>query len=397
MNDVRPLLGVKVVDFSRVLAGPMATQVLADLGAEVVKIENPAGGDESRRMEPLLPGGESAYFLAFNRGKKSVALNLKSPEGQRLAREIVRTADVLVENFLPGTMEEFGLGYDDLSALNPGLVYVSNTGFGQKGPYANRKGYDTIFQALSGIMALTGHPESPPVKSGVPIADMASSLWIVIAALAGLLGRVPGGKGAHIDVAMMDVQISLLGVAAAGYFATGVEPERVGSQHPGRVPSASFECSDGRWLHISCSDQHWRPLCDVLGLDDLAADEALSTNAGRVHRREHVMGRIAAVLSELDRNTLAERLREADVPVGEVNSLGEILGDVNTQERGMVSSFHHPLEGDFPAIDSPLHGVWEGGGVTSPPLLGADTEGVLSELGLDDAEIEKLRGSGVVR
>lgn len=385
-----PLSGLVVLDFTRVLAGPMATQLLAELGAEVIKVERPRGGDESRQWEPMLPAGESAYFFAFNRGKRSVTLNLKSPAGQQVARGLARQADVVVENFLPGDMAEMGLGYDVLAADNPRLVYVSNTGFGQDGPYRDRKGYDTIFQALSGVMALTGHPDSPPAKVGVPFADLTSGLWIAIAVLAGLAGRGANGRGSHIDVAMMDAQVSLLTIAAARLFALNQEPVRTGTEHPGRVPSAAFRCRDGLWLHISGSDQHWPALCTALGLPH---DPALATNAARVAGRARVMQAMTVAIAGRDRAPLAEALRAADIPAGEVNSVGDILSDPHTAHRQMVGSFEHPTAGRFPALRTPLR---EAGGappdIGVPPLLGADTDAVLAErLGLGAADIAALR------
>src|SRR5690606_6425551 len=248
-GQVKPLDGIRILDFGRVLAGPMATQILAELGAEVIKIERPGSGDETRSFEPRVESGDSGYFFAFNRGKKSVTLNLKSPRGQDIARRLAQQADVVVENFLPGEMARFGLGYEALSADNPALVYVSCTGFGQTGPYSDRKGYDTIFQALSGVMALTGHPDGPPAKVGVPFADLTSGLWIAISILTGIAGRAQSGRGTHIDLSMLDVQVSMLTIAAARFFLLGQDPERTGTEHPGRVPSAAFECADGRWLH----------------------------------------------------------------------------------------------------------------------------------------------------
>ncbi|PZG45104.1 CoA transferase [Spongiactinospora gelatinilytica] len=393
-----PLSGITVLDFSRVLAGPMATQILSELGAEVVKIERADGGDESRYFEPRLPGGESAYFFAFNRGKRSVTLNLKSPRGQEIARGLAKRADIVVENFLPGVMDKLGLGYRDLSAINPGLVYISNTGFGQDGPYAHRKGYDTIFQALSGIMSLTGHPGTPPAKAGIPVSDMTSALWIAVAALTGLVGRGRTGRGAHVDLAMMDVQVSLLALAAARLFALDEDPARTGTEHPGRVPSAAFECADGRWLHISGSDQHWKALCDVLGLPELAADPGLAANSGRVAQRARVMAALGAAIAGRSRDELADALRAADVPVGEVNSVREALSDPHIDAREMVGHFEHPVEGTFPALRTPIRidGL-DRPPLAAPPLLGADTEAVLSEtLGLDPAEIARLREEGTI-
>lgn len=394
----QPLSGISVLDFSRVLAGPMATQILAELGAEVIKVERPGVGDESRRFEPQLRGGESAYFFAFNRSKRSITLDLKSSRGQEIARRLARRADVLVENFLPGTMGKLGLGYEALSLEHPGLVYVSSTGFGQNGPYSSRKGYDTIFQALSGIMSLTGHPDGPPAKAGIPVSDLTSGLWIVIAALTGLTGRIRDGRGCHLDLAMMDVQASLLPLAAARLFALDEDPVRTGTEHPGRVPSASFHCADGDWLHISASDQHWQPLCHVLGLDALAADEGLRTNAGRVARREEVMEALRDAFAVRPRGAVLHALRAADIPAGEVNSVRETLKDPHLVARGMVGSFDHPAEGGFPALRTPLRITGaEAPEISPPPVLGADTHRILHEqLGLDEAEITDLRNTGVI-
>lgn len=393
-----PLTGLVVLDFTRVLAGPMATQILAELGAEVIKVERPRTGDESRQWEPMAAGGESAYFFAFNRGKRSITLNLKSPRGQQVARDLARQADVVVENFLPGDMEKLGLSYATLAAENPRLVYVSNTGFGQDGPYRDRKGYDTIFQALSGVMALTGHADAPPAKVGVPFADLTSGLWIAVAVLAGLAGRGIHGRGSHVDVAMLDTQVALLTIAAARLFALKEEPGRTGTEHPGRVPSAAFQCRDGGWLHISGSDQHWAAICATLGLDGLAADAGLARNAGRVARRADVMAAMTAAIAARDRAPLAAALRAADVPAGEVNSVSDILNDPHIQARGMVGGFEHPAAGAFPALRLPLREV---GGppppLGTPPMLGADTDQVLqARLGLDAAAIAALRAEGAI-
>ena len=386
-----------MLDFSRVLAGPFATQILAEMGAEVTKIERPRTGDESRGFEPQLPGGESGYFFALNRGKRSVTLNLKAPRGQSIARRLIAETDVVVENFLPGEMAKYGLDYASLAADNPRLIYVSNTGFGQTGPYRDRNGYDTVFQALSGVMALTGYPDAPPVKVGLPFADLTSGLWIAIATLTSLIGRTATGIGAYVDLAMMDVQTSLLSVAAARLFALDEDPQRVGTEHPGRVPSAAFQCRDGAWLHISGSDQHWSRICIVLGLDGLAGDPALAENAGRVAQRGRVMVAMRAAVSDRDRGPLAEALRELGVPAGEVNSVREILSDPHIQARGMVQSFDHPTAGRFPALRNPLRfDGFDDPALGTPPLLGADTDAALGALGLDAAEIAGLRAERVI-
>ncbi|GAA3525795.1 CaiB/BaiF CoA-transferase family protein [Amycolatopsis ultiminotia] len=393
-----PLDGVTVLDFSRVLAAPLATQALAELGATVVKVERPGSGDETRGFEPRLPHGESAYFFAFNRGKKSVTLDLKDPRGRDVARRLAARADVVVENFLPGVLDRLGLGYADLCGGNPGLVYVSATGFGQTGPDRARKGYDTVFQALSGVMAMTGEPGGPPSKTGIPVADMTSGLWVLVAVLSGLAGRTATGRGRHLDVSMMDVQLSLHALNAARLFAFGEDPVRTGTEHPGRVPSAAFQAGDGGWLHISGSDRHWRPLCRVLGLAGLAEDPLLQDNSGRVEQRDRVMKALRGAIAQHDRDPLVKELLAADVPAGAVRSVREALADPHTVARGVVGEFTHPAEGPFPALRTPLRetaGEPPAPGV--PPMLGADTDDVLANLaGLGGEEIEGLRAAGVI-
>ena len=395
---MKPLAGVRILDFSRVLAGPFATQILAELGAEVTKVERPRTGDESRSFEPQLPQGESAYFFALNRAKRSITLNLKASRGQDVARGLAAKADVVVENFLPGEMAKYGLDYAALNAINPRLIYVSNTGFGQTGPYRDRNGYDTVFQALSGVMALTGYPDAPPAKVGLPFADLTSGLWIAISILTGLVGRAATGRGCHVDLAMMDVQTSLLTIAAARLFALDEDPQRVGTEHAGRVPSAAFQCRDGRWLHISGSDQHWASVCQVLGLDGLGGDPGLATNAARVARRDEVMAAMRTAVAARDRTPLADAMRALGVPAGEVNSVREILGDPHIKARGMVAGFDHPTEGHFPALRNPLRfDGFDNPSTGTPPLLGADTDAILAaELGLAVGEIAELRAARVL-
>ncbi|WP_158743501.1 CaiB/BaiF CoA-transferase family protein [Acidisphaera sp. L21] len=395
---MKPLAGVKILDFSRVLAGPFATQILAELGADVTKVERPRTGDESRSFEPQLPHGQSAYFFALNRAKKSITLNLKSTAGQDIARRLVAQADVVVENFLPGEMAKYKLDYASLSADNPRMIYVSNTGFGQTGPYRNRNGYDTVFQALSGVMDLTGYPDAPPAKVGLPFADLTSGLYIAISILTGLVGRNASGRGCYVDLAMMDVQTSLLSIAAARLFALDEDPQRVGTEHMGRVPSAAFQCRDGGWLHISGSDQHWQKICRVLELAEMADDLALAENAARVTRRDEIMATLRAAIAQRDRTPLAEALRAQGVPAGEVNTVRDILNDPHILARGMIAGFDHPTEGKFAALRNPLRFDGFDNPITgTPPLLGADTDDVLhNDLGMDSAAIAGLRAERVI-
>ncbi|RKK05957.1 CoA transferase [Pseudoroseomonas wenyumeiae] len=398
---MKPLDGLVILDLSRVLACPFATMLLAEMGAEVIKVEQPGSGDETRSFEPFAeaPGGSvSGYYMACNRSKSSITVNLRHEEGRRVIRDLAAQADVLVENFPVGTLARRGLDYAELAEVNPRLVYLSCTGFGQTGPYAKRKGYDTVFQAMGGLMGLTGERGGGPVKPGLPVADLSSGLWAAIAILTALRGRDRTGKGGHVDLSMFDAQVALLTIAAARNFALGEVPPRLGTEHPGRVPSASFRCADDRYLHITASDQHWAPLCAALELDDLATDAELSTNAGRVARREEVMAAMSRALAALPRGEAFARLDGAGVPAGPVLALDEVLVDEHVQARGMVSRFDHPVLGQFPALPVPLRFEgWANPEVGRPPLLGEHTEEVLARrLGMDAARVAELREMGAL-
>src|SRR5882762_1301526 len=366
---------VTILDLSRVLACPFASMILAELGATVIKIEEPERGDETRGFEPFVEkngASESAYYFACNRGKQSVTVNLRSAEGQAIIRDLARQADVFVENFPVGTLKRYGLDHPAIRAVNDGIVYVSCTGFGQSGPYAQRKGYDTIFQAMGGIMSLTGERGGPPVKPGLPVADLTSGLWVAIAILASLAGRTRSGKGCHIDFSMLDGQIALLTLAAARYFALGEVPPRLGTEHPGRVPSASFLCADGKYAHITASDQHWAPLCKALGIEQWGT--ASPENATRVERRDEVMQVLTQKISTLARADLIARLDAAEVPVGPVNDVAEILNDPHVRARRLVGSFDYPEVGEFKALGLPYKFLgWDNPEIGRPPTLGEHT------------------------
>jgi crotonobetainyl-CoA:carnitine CoA-transferase CaiB-like acyl-CoA transferase len=392
---MKPLEQLTILDLSRVLACPFATMILAELGARVIKVEQPGSGDETRGFEPQL-AKDSAYYFACNRSKESITVNLRSDEGRQLIRGLAQKADVLVENFPVGTLARHGLDFPSLSSLNPRLVYVSCTGFGQTGPYAQKKGYDTVFQAMGGIMSLTGEKGGGPVKPGLPVADLTSGLWIAIALLAALAGRARTGKGSHVDFSMLDGQVSLLTLAAARYFALNEIPPRLGTEHPGRVPSATFRCRDGKYAHVTASDQHWQPLCKALGLSDWGA--AYGDNALRVERREEVMQKLTFAVAALDRAELISRLDRADVPVGPVNDVAEILRDPHVRARRLVGSFDYPEVGEFKALAIPYKFLgWDNPEIGRPPALGEHTESVLAELlGLSNQEVMKLRASKAI-
>ena len=401
---MKPLEGITILDLSRVLACPFASMILAELGANVIKVEQPGAGDETRSFEPFVERGdgastqtpkqsESAYYMAFNRSKRSITVNLRAPEGQQLIRDLAAKADVFVENFPVGTFKRYGLDYAAIKAVNQRIVYVSCTGFGQTGPYAKRKGYDTVFQAMSGLMSLTGERGGGPVKPGLPVADLSSGLWVAIGILSALQGRNTTGKGCQIDFSMLDGQVGLLSLAAARYFALGEVPPRLGTEHPGRVPSATFKCADGKWLHITCSDQHWMPLMKVLKLEAWGNEPALQDNSVRVARREEVMAKLTAAIVQWKRDDLGKAFDDAQVPAGPINHVDEVFADPHVIARGMRATFEHPTVGKFDCVPLPYKfDGWDDPQPARPPLLGEHTDSLLTEmLGKSAADIAALR------
>ncbi len=375
---MKPLEQLTILDLSRVLACPFASMILAELGARVIKVEQPGSGDETRAFEPQL-ARDSAYYFACNRSKESITVDLRSDGGRKTIRELAQRADVVLENFPVGTLGRYGLDYAVLSSLNEKLIFVSCTGFGQTGPYAEKKGYDTVFQAMGGLMSLTGEKGGGPVKPGLPVADLTSGLWIAIAILAALAGRARTGKGCHVDFSMLDGQVALLTLAAARFFALNEVPPRLGTEHPGRVPSATFRCKDGKYVHITASDQHWMPLCKALGVEDWG--KGFPENSARVEKRPEVMQVLTEKISGMERSRLLSILDEADVPVGPVNDVAEILADPHVRARRLVGSFDYPGVGEFRALALPYKFLgWDNPEIGRPPLLGEHTEAILAEL-----------------
>lgn len=388
-----PLAGVRVVDLTRMFAGPCATAVLADLGAEVIKVEEPRIGDPTRRNLPDW-GGESAYFMSLNRGKRSVTLDLKSEEGAAAARDLIATSDVLVENYRPGVMARLGLDHETLGAAHPRLVYCSLSGFGATGPLRDKISFDLVNQAMAGTIDLTGDPGDRPVRIGVPVGDMAGGLYVAIAVLAGLRARDRTGLGNWIDLSLHDVLISLLAGVAQRYFSTGEVPRRTGSRDRDLAPQGCYRASDG-WLVLSAvTEEHWRTLAELLGISDERFTDARSRK------------RYEPALDELLAEGLAERtvaewtavLTAAGVPAAPVLSLPDALQSALVAERGITFDAVHPTVGPMRNLASPLvvDGQRAGVGATSP-VLGADTEDVLRELGYDDAALADLADAGVIR
>jgi len=387
---MKPLDGLTILDLSRVLACPFASMILAELGARVIKVEQPGSGDETRSFEPQLEK-DSAYYFACNRSKESITVNLRSDDGRKLIRGLAQKADVVLENFPVGTLARYGLDFPILSSLNEKLIFVSCTGFGQNGPYAEKKGYDTVFQAMGGIMSLTGEKGGPPVKPGLPVADLTSGLWIAIAILAALAGRARTGKGSYVDFSMLDGQVSLLTLAAARYFALNEVPPRLGTEHPGRVPSATFRCKDGKYAHITASDQHWAPLCKALGIEEWGG--AFPENSTRVEKRDAVMAKLTEKIDQIERSRLLAMLDEVDVPIGPVNDVAEVLNDPHVRARKLIGSFDYAGVGEFKALAIPYKFLgWDNPEIGRPPALGEHTESVLRELlGFSPEQIGALR------
>jgi glutaryl-CoA transferase len=346
MPGEAPLAGLTVLDLSRVLAGPYATQLLGDLGAEIWKVERPGSGDETRDWGPPFVAGTSAYFLAVNRNKKSVALDLADPRHQAAARRAALDADVVVENFLPGDLARFGLDAATLRQGRPGLIICSITGYGQDGPYAALPGYDAVLQGFTGLMSITGEPDGPPLKVGVAMVDVLTGVHAATAVLAALVGRLRGGTGAHLDVALFEVGVAGLVNVAQTALTTGAPARRHGNAHPQIVPYQTFEASDGALVVAVGNDPQWRRLCEALGEPERAADARWASNPERVLRREEVVSWLAARFAREPRAVWLERLQAAQVPAGPLRGMDEVVRDPALRSRGMV----HAGAGDTPDL-----------------------------------------------
>ncbi|MDP2625861.1 MAG: CoA transferase [Candidatus Rokubacteria bacterium] len=392
-----PLAGIRVVDLTRVLAGPFCSMALADMGAEVIKVEEPGKGDDTRGWPPFA-GGEATYFMAVNRGKKSLTLNLKAPEGQDILRRLIRRADVLIENFRPGTMERLGFGWERLRVENPRLVYCSISGFGESGPEASRPGYDLIVQGESGIMDLTGFPDGPPVKVGNSIADLVSGMAAAQGIALALLARERGGRGQKVEIGMLDVMASLLTYQAGLYWNAGGRPARRGNQHPSIVPYEVFQAQDAYLTLGVANNSLWERFCGALGRPDLAKDPRFDTEARRVQNRDALIPLLNAELGNRPAAEWLERLDRAGVPAGRIKSVGEVCESPHLKARGMTVTLAHPKAGPITVMGVPIR-LWGTPGAASapPPLLGQHTEEILTRLlRMPRARVERLRAAGAI-
>jgi crotonobetainyl-CoA:carnitine CoA-transferase CaiB-like acyl-CoA transferase len=409
MTATSPLAGIRVLDLSRVLAGPWCTQTLADLGAEVIKIERPGTGDDTRHWGPPYikdadgnATTEAAYFMSANRGKKSVTVDMAMPEGQKLLRELAAKSDIVIENFKVGSLEKFGLDYASLSAVNPRLIYCSISGFGQTGPYRDRPGYDFMVQALGGLMSITGEPDSKPgggpVKVGVAVTDILSGLYASIGILGALQGRTASGRGMHIDISLLDVQVATLANQALNYLASGVSPVRMGNAHPNIVPYDSFKTADGHIILAVGNDGQFARFCKLAGHDSLAADARYKANPDRVANRAVLIPIVAGIMQTQTTAWWLANLNAANVPCGPVNTLEDVFADEQVQARGLRLDLPHAIAGTVPSVASPL--VFDDARQVAqrgPPALGEHTDEVLENvLNLNPAEIAALRGAAVV-
>ena len=399
---------VKVLDLSRVLAGPWAGQVLADLGARVIKVERPGQGDDTRVWGPPFLKGENGeetreacYFLAANRGKESITMDISKPEGQAIIKKLAAEADIVLENYKVGTLQRYGLGYDDLRAINPNIIYCSVTGFGQDGPLAKLPAYDFMIQAMGGLMSVTGErdtePGGGPQKVGMPIIDVMTGMWTAVGVLAALARREVAGHGEYIDLAMLDVMVATIANQGMNYLVSGKTPQRMGNKHPNIQPQDVFNCTDGQMVLAVGNDGQFARFCEAVGHPEVAKDQRFATNSARVVHLEELMDFVTEQIGKRSRSEIIELLRKHDVPCGPINTIPEILQEPQIEHRQMLRYLPHPTAGKVPQIVSPLRFrsqplQFE----DAPPLLGQHTEAVLEGLGFSEEQIKTLRDLQVI-
>ena len=393
----RPLAGVRVLDLTRVLAGPFCSMILGDMGAEVIKVEEPGKGDDTRSWPPFL-GGEATYFLSVNRNKQSLTLNLKTSEGRAILQKLARKSDVVLENFRTGTMERLGLGYKTLAKLNPRLVYCAISGFGESGPEAARAGYDLVVQAESGIMDITGFEDGPPVKVGTSIADLVAGMSAAHGVTLALLARHRTKRGQKVEISMQDAMAALLTYQAGIYFGTGSKPGRRGNKHPSIVPYEVFRAADAYLTLGVANNSLWGRCCAALEHPELTTDPRYATEAARVQNRDVLVPRLNEILGTRPADDWLKRFEEVGVPAGRIRTVAEVCESAHLKARGMIVTLPHPKAGALRVLGVPvrLHAT-PGKAAAAPPLLGQHTERVLGKvLGVKRTEVARLRKAGVV-
>jgi formyl-CoA transferase len=393
-----PLAGITILDLTRVLSGPYCTMLLGDMGARIVKVEQPGRGDDTRAWGPPFVGDESAYFLSVNRNKESVTIDFKTPEGRALVERLAARADVLIENFRPGALARVGLDHATLLARHPALIYASISGFGQSGPRRDEPGYDAVIQAEAGLMSITGSADGPAYRMGVAVADLVTGLFAMHGILLALIARTRTGRGQHIDVAMLDAAAALLTYQASIYFTTGVPQGRMGNRHPSIAPYDTFTAADGEFVLAVGHDAQFATLCELAGLEEVGRDPRFATNAERVRHYEQLRPLLGAAFLERTRGEWITLLTRAGVPAGSVRDVGEVLRDPQLLHRAMIEAVGHPTVGAIHQLGLPVKLSDTPGAIRRPPpTLGQHTGEVLAgDLGLSEAEIARLRAAGAV-
>ena len=391
-----PLAGVRLVEIGNFMAAPFAAVTLADLGADVIKVEHPDGGDYSRAKGPFA-GGEAMGFMQLNRGKRSVALNLKHPIGRDLFLELVANADALIENMKPGTMADLGLDYEQVRRVNPAIIFCSVSGWGQTGPWRGRAGLDLVVQGVSGIMNITGDPASPPVKAGVPITDLTTAMYAATSILAAYVDRLKTGQGQYIDLSLFECALSLQVWETSGYFGTGAIPQRLGSAHRNAAPYQAIQCRDGYITVGATNASLWQRFCRALGLDDLLQNPRFKDNPARKQHERELIARIEEVTRQEPGEAIVAKLEAVGVPAGKLYNLAQALGSDQVEARRGVVAVEHPSAGPVRQLASPIHLGRDGRDPPRPaPRLGEHTEAVLRDLGYDAASLAAFRDEGVI-
>ena len=395
---MKALDGIRVLDLTRALAGPFCTLMLGDNGADVIKVEIPGSGDDTRKWGPPFIGEESAYYLSINRNKRSLTLNLQDAQAQEVFMKLAQDIDVVVENFTPGVMGRFGLDYDAVKAVNPKVVYCSISGFGQDGPYRNRPAYDQIMQGVGGLMSITGEPDGEPQKIGIAVTDIGAGMWSAFAIMAALNHRGKTGEGQYIDISMLDAQVAWLTYQAAFFFANGEAPKRMGAAHPTLVPYQAFMCKDGKYINVAVgSERIWERFCQGMEREDLKDHPDYATNSVRVNNRGAMVSMLQEIFLSRPVAEWVKDLQAANVPCGPINDLADVFADPQVLARNMYLEMAHPTLGSIKQTGLPIKFSLTPGGLDRhPPLLGEHNQEILQSLGYSDADVQSLKDQSVI-